>query len=95
MNCPPRGPRPVAGLADGSPATLRAELEQSLQLLRVETIDLYQLHTVDSRVPVSESVGALAQMHAASGTGGPMLWGPSCTMVSNRGSRRISGPAAV
>jgi pyridoxine 4-dehydrogenase len=48
--------------ADGSPATLRAELEQSLQLLRLETIDLYQLHTVDSRVPVSESVGALAQM---------------------------------
>lgn len=51
-----------AWLADGSPATLRAELEQSLQLLRVETIDLYQLHTVDPRVPVSESVGALAQM---------------------------------
>jgi pyridoxine 4-dehydrogenase len=48
--------------ADCSPATLRAELEQSLQLLRVETIDLYQLHTVDPRVPVSESVGALAQM---------------------------------
>jgi pyridoxine 4-dehydrogenase len=48
--------------ADCSPATLRAELAQSLQLLRVETIDLYQLHTVDPRVPVSESVGALAQM---------------------------------
>jgi len=51
-----------AWLADCSPATLRAQLEQSLQLLRVETIDLYQLHTVDQRVPVSESVGALAQM---------------------------------
>ena len=51
-----------AWLADCSPATLRAELEQSLQLLRLETIDLYQLHTVDPRVPVSESVGALAQM---------------------------------
>ena len=51
-----------AWLADCSPATLRAELEQSLQLLRVETIDLYQLHTVDPSVPVSESVGALAQM---------------------------------
>jgi pyridoxine 4-dehydrogenase len=49
-------------LADCSPATLRAELQQSLQLLRLETIDLYQLHTVDRRVPVSESVGALAQM---------------------------------
>jgi pyridoxine 4-dehydrogenase len=49
-------------LADCSPATLRAELEQSLQLLCVETIGLYQLHTVDPKVPVSESVGALAQM---------------------------------
>src|SRR5438552_19112527 len=29
-----------AWLADGSPATLRAELEQSLQLLRLEMIDL-------------------------------------------------------
>jgi aryl-alcohol dehydrogenase-like predicted oxidoreductase len=51
-----------AWVADGSPETLRADLEQSLQLLRLETIDLYQLHTVDSRVPVSESVGALAEM---------------------------------
>jgi aryl-alcohol dehydrogenase-like predicted oxidoreductase len=51
-----------AWLADCSPATLRTQLEQSLQLLRVETIHLYQLHTVDPRVPVSESVGALAQM---------------------------------
>ena len=49
-------------VADCSPGTLRAELEQSLQLLRVETIDLYQLHTVDPRVPVTESVDALAQM---------------------------------
>jgi pyridoxine 4-dehydrogenase len=51
-----------AWLADGSPATLRAELQQSLTLLRVETVDLYQLHTVDRRVPIAESVGALAQL---------------------------------
>jgi pyridoxine 4-dehydrogenase len=51
-----------AWVADCSPATLRADLEQSLQLLRLETIDLYQLHTVDPKVPVSESIGALAQM---------------------------------
>ena len=35
---------------------------RACSLLRVETIDLYQLHTVDRRVPVAESVGALAQM---------------------------------
>jgi pyridoxine 4-dehydrogenase len=51
-----------AWLADGSPAMLRAELQQSLTLLRVETVDLYQLHTVDRRVPIAESVGALAQL---------------------------------
>jgi len=49
-------------LADCSPPTLRAELEESLRLLRVDKIDLYQLHTVDSRVPITESVGALAEM---------------------------------
>lgn len=51
-----------AWVADCSPATLRAELEQSLQLLHLETIHLYQLHTVDPKVPISESVGAIAQM---------------------------------
>jgi pyridoxine 4-dehydrogenase len=48
--------------ADGRPAHLRATCEGSLRRLRLDRIDLYQLHTVDSAVPLEESVGALAQL---------------------------------
>jgi aryl-alcohol dehydrogenase-like predicted oxidoreductase len=47
---------------DGSPAHLRAACEQSLKALRVERIDLYQLHAPDPRVPFAESIGALADL---------------------------------
>jgi len=47
---------------DGSPAHLRAACERSLRALGVERIDLYQLHTPDSRVPFAESVGAMAEL---------------------------------
>ncbi|MCC6472259.1 MAG: aldo/keto reductase [Burkholderiales bacterium] len=45
---------------DARPERLRQALEGSLSRLRVERIDLYQLHTPDARVPFAESVGALA-----------------------------------
>jgi pyridoxine 4-dehydrogenase len=48
--------------ADGRPETLRAACEGSLQRLGLERIDLYQLHVVDERVPVEESLGALAEL---------------------------------
>jgi pyridoxine 4-dehydrogenase len=44
---------------DGRPDTLRAHCEISLRTLEVDRIDLYQLHHVDPRVPLAESVGAL------------------------------------
>ena len=47
---------------DGSPAHLRAACERSLRALGVERIDLYQLHSPDSRVPFAESVGAMADL---------------------------------
>jgi aryl-alcohol dehydrogenase-like predicted oxidoreductase len=47
---------------DGRPEHLRAACDRSLQALGVEQIDLYQLHTPDPRVPLSESVGALADL---------------------------------
>ncbi len=47
---------------DGTPGHLRAACEASLQRLRLERIDLYQLHRVDERVPIEESVGALADL---------------------------------
>lgn len=56
--------RPAAGrwTPDGRPAHLRAALEGSLRLLRLERIDLYQLHRPDPEVPYEESVGALAEL---------------------------------
>jgi pyridoxine 4-dehydrogenase len=44
---------------DGRPEHLRAALEGSLRRLRLERVDLYQLHRPDPKVPFEESVGAL------------------------------------
>jgi pyridoxine 4-dehydrogenase len=45
----------------GRPEYLRQQLEMSLRRLRVEAIDLYQLHRIDPKVPVEESLGVLKQ----------------------------------
>jgi pyridoxine 4-dehydrogenase len=47
---------------DGTPAGLRRDCEESLKNLRVDCIDLYQLHWVDPNVPLVESVQGLAQL---------------------------------
>jgi aryl-alcohol dehydrogenase-like predicted oxidoreductase len=47
---------------DGRPQHLRAACERSLKALGVERIDLYQLHAPDPKVPLAESVGALARL---------------------------------
>jgi aryl-alcohol dehydrogenase-like predicted oxidoreductase len=44
----------------GRPEYLRQQLEMSLRRLRLERIDLYQLHRIDPKVPVEETLGALA-----------------------------------
>jgi pyridoxine 4-dehydrogenase len=49
---------------DGRPGHLREACEGSLRRLRVEQIDLYQLHAPDPRVPLADSVGALAELKA-------------------------------
>lgn len=51
--------------ADGRPAHLRAAIDGSLKRLRLECIDLYQLHTPDSRVPFLDSLGAIADAQRA------------------------------
>jgi aryl-alcohol dehydrogenase-like predicted oxidoreductase len=50
---------------DGRPEHLRRALEGSLKRLRLERIDLYQLHAPDPKVPFAESFGALAAMQKA------------------------------
>ena len=43
---------------------LREACEASLRRLRVDTIDLYQLHAPDPDVPIEESLGALVELQA-------------------------------
>lgn len=47
---------------DGRPEHLRAACEASLRRLRVDRIDLYQLHRPDPKVPFADSVGALKEL---------------------------------
>jgi aryl-alcohol dehydrogenase-like predicted oxidoreductase len=47
---------------DGRPQHLREACEGSLARLRLERIDVYQLHRVDPKVPMEESVGALVEL---------------------------------
>jgi len=49
-------------VTDGRPENLRRRCHNSLRRLRLEAIDLYQLHAVDDDVPLAESVGALAEL---------------------------------
>jgi aryl-alcohol dehydrogenase-like predicted oxidoreductase len=49
-------------IRDGRPEHLRAALDASLQRLRLERIDLYQLHRHDPEVPIEESIGALEEL---------------------------------
>jgi pyridoxine 4-dehydrogenase len=48
--------------ADGRPGHLRVACEASLRRLRLERIDLYQLHRVDPQVPLEDSMGELARL---------------------------------
>jgi len=49
-------------IRDGRPEHLREACEASLRRLRLERIDLYQLHRHDPEVPIEESIGALVQL---------------------------------
>jgi aryl-alcohol dehydrogenase-like predicted oxidoreductase len=55
-------PGPGRWVPDGRPEHLRSVCEGSLRRLRLERIDLYQLHRVDPKVPIAESVGALKEL---------------------------------
>src|SRR5438552_8727352 len=50
---------------NGRPDYLKGCVEKSLKRLRLERIDMYQLHTVDPKVPMEESLGALKEMQSA------------------------------
>jgi aryl-alcohol dehydrogenase-like predicted oxidoreductase len=47
---------------DGRPESIKATCEGALKRLRTDVIDLYYLHRWDKKVPIEESVGALADL---------------------------------
>jgi pyridoxine 4-dehydrogenase len=49
----------------GRPEYLRQCVEMSLRRLKLDRIELYQLHRIDPKVPVEESLGALKEMQKA------------------------------
>jgi pyridoxine 4-dehydrogenase len=57
-------PGPGNWQPDGRPEHLREALEGSLRRLRLEQIPLYQLHRVDPKVPLEDSIGALVELKA-------------------------------
>ena len=56
---------PNQWLPVGRPEYLHQQLEMSLRRLRIERIDLYQLHRIDPKVPVEESLGVLGKLQKA------------------------------
>jgi len=55
-------PGPGQWVPDGRPEYLKGCVEKSLKRLRLERIELYQLHRIDPKVPMEESLGALKEM---------------------------------
>jgi pyridoxine 4-dehydrogenase len=55
-------PGPNNWRPNGRPEHIREAIEGSLRLLKLETIDLYQLHRIDPEVPSEESLGTMADL---------------------------------
>jgi pyridoxine 4-dehydrogenase len=57
-----RRPGPDQWREDGRPEYLRAQVLSSLERLRLERIDLLQLHRIDPKVPLGDQIGALGRL---------------------------------
>src|SRR5256712_8098907 len=58
-------PGPTQWVPDGRPEYLRQCVDKSLKRLKLERIDLYQLHRIDPKVPMEDSLGALKEAQSA------------------------------
>lgn len=52
-------------VTDGRPETIAQQIDEALTNLRVERVDLFQLHRVDPEVDIQESVGAIEEAQRA------------------------------
>src|SRR5580692_111955 len=57
-------PGPNQWVENGRPAHLQAACEGSLRRLRLDRIDVYQLHRIDPKVPAEDQLGALKLLQA-------------------------------
>ncbi len=64
-----RGPDPADRTVRGDPAYVRQACDASLARLGVDHIDLYYQHRTDGKVPIEETVGAMAELVAAGKVG--------------------------
>jgi pyridoxine 4-dehydrogenase len=58
-------PSPSQWVPKGDPEYLKQCVDKSLKRLKLERIDLYQLHRVDPKVPMEDSLGALKEAQSA------------------------------
>ena len=57
-----RGDDPHARGVNGSPAYIRQSIDASLKRLNTDYLDLYYQHRVDPKVPIEETIGAMAEL---------------------------------
>jgi pyridoxine 4-dehydrogenase len=58
-------PRPSAWDSDARPEHLKRAIDGSLKRLKLERVDLYQLHAPDPKVPLEDSLGAIVDAQKA------------------------------
>ena len=58
-------PGPGQWVPKGDPEYLKQCVDKSVKRLKLERIDLYQLHRIDPKVPMEDSLGALKEMQSA------------------------------
>src|SRR5437764_9883910 len=58
-------PGPTQWVPKGDPEYLKQCVDKSLKRLKLQRIDLYQLHRIDPKVPMEDSLGALKEMQSA------------------------------
>ena len=58
-------PGPNVWNQDARPEHIKGAIEGSLKRLKLDRIDLYQLHRIDSKVPLEDTIGALKELQGA------------------------------